>query len=101
MTTRKHFMISLGKRIKAARITVGLTQEQIAEAIGVTRGTVAKYELGDAEPKLQKLSVIADVLHVTTDYLIGRDSTQNILSNKITEKAAKTLDAFISEIRKR
>jgi transcriptional regulator with XRE-family HTH domain len=53
-----------------------LTQEQLAEAIGVERSSIGKYEGNqDVLPSVDVLITIADYFHVSTDYLLGRDST--------------------------
>jgi len=49
---KKPLMLVLGKRIRLARERAGLTQEAMAEAIGVSRTAVARWETGDNEPKL-------------------------------------------------
>lgn len=58
--------------LKKAREAKGLTQQQVADLIGVTRESYARYENGTRNPNLQNLSDLADLLNVTTDYLLGR-----------------------------
>ena len=50
---------SLGQKIKVARITASLKQEDIARAAGVSRPTVSQWENGDTEPSASKLFAIA------------------------------------------
>lgn len=59
--------------IKIARIKQGLTQHQLAEKLGVTNNDISRYETGRMKPSLEKLVILADVLNVTTDYLLGRE----------------------------
>ena len=62
--------MSLGDRIKEARLRVGLTQQQLGEIIGVRKQTITGYEKGEREPDAIKLNKIAQVLNVTGDYLL-------------------------------
>ena len=62
---------TLGDRICSAREQLGWTQEKLAEAAGINRVTLAKYEAGRSEPGAMVLSRIAVALGVTADYLLG------------------------------
>lgn len=100
MIVKKEFMKSLGNRIKQARIQAGFTQEQLAEMLNLSRGTIARYELGEIEPKLQNLAAIANVLHVSADYLMGLNSGVVRTEEPLSDQAVKALNDFIREIRK-
>ena len=50
----------------------GLSQEQLGEKLGVTRQTVSKWELGVTTPEMDKLILLADLLHISIDELVGR-----------------------------
>lgn len=52
-------MSSLGESIKAARIKSGMTQEQLADALGTTKAAISRYEAGKREPNIEQLSKIA------------------------------------------
>ena len=63
----------LGKRLNAARKEKGFTAQQMADKINVTIRTYRNYESGTTSPSLETLVQIADILDVTTDYLLCRD----------------------------
>lgn len=65
--------MSLGARMKELRVRRGLTQEQMAEKLGITRANYNKYERDKVVPPSTMLSVIADLLGTTADYLLGRE----------------------------
>lgn len=67
--------MNVGKRIKALRKTRGLTQEQLAEKLGVQRATISNYEIGRRSPHLKELEKIAGVLGVSLDYF-GVDTNE-------------------------
>lgn len=60
------------KNLKTAREQRGLTQEQLADMINVSRVTLARYEAGNHFPDEQRLIRLADCLDVSVDYLLGR-----------------------------
>ena len=61
---------SMGKRIQRLRRERGLTQEQAAEALGVTAAAVSKWETGAACPDVAMLAPLARLLRVTVDGLL-------------------------------
>ena len=63
--------MTIGERIKKARLENGLTQEQLAKMIGVAKSTLTGYEKGNREPDAMKINALAKVLKVTGDYLLN------------------------------
>lgn len=62
--------MTLGEKLKMLRASRGLSQEQLAAELNVSRQAVSKWECGDAAPDLDKLRAICTYFAVTTDYLI-------------------------------
>jgi transcriptional regulator with XRE-family HTH domain len=62
--------IDIGTRIQAARRERGLTQDQLAQAVGVSRSAVAQWETGRAGQVTGNLSRIAAVLEVGVEFLM-------------------------------
>ena len=61
----------LGKRIQSARRETGLSQEQLAEAIGKSPSAVSTIETGKRGASLETLIRIANALQVSADYLLA------------------------------
>jgi len=61
------------KNLKSARLKKGYTQASLSKKLGVSRSTVAMWETGESRPDTKMLSLIADCLGVSTDYLLDRD----------------------------
>ena len=61
------------KKLRAARIMRNLTQQRIADEVGLALRSYQCYEQGSREPSLSMLVRLADALEVPTDYLLGRD----------------------------
>jgi transcriptional regulator with XRE-family HTH domain len=71
--------VQIGERIRAARQERGWTQEQLAEAVGVSRSAVAQWETGRAGQLTGNLSRIAEVLSVGIEHLThGREKRANL-----------------------
>lgn len=54
-----------------------MSQEELADKIGVSRQTLSKYETGESLPDIEKCKLIADVFGVSIDDLLNYDSTSN------------------------
>jgi len=65
-------MTDLGRNIRRFREERGLTQEELAEKVGVGRPIISHYEIGRKDPTTTMLGILADKLEVTTDQLLGR-----------------------------
>lgn len=63
--------MKLSEHIYELRKQRSLSQEQLAEALNVSRQTVSKWERGAAAPELEKLRALADYFGVTLDELTG------------------------------
>lgn len=62
--------MTLGETLKETRKQASLSQEQLAEKLGVSRSAVAKWETGNGIPDVDNLKVIAQLLNVSIDYLL-------------------------------
>ena len=63
--------MKLGEKIMYGRKRAGMSQIDLADALGVSRQSVSKWETGEANPEIGKLPQLAEVLHVTTDWLLS------------------------------
>ena len=64
----------LGERLATLRKNKGLTQEELAPILNITRSALSLYELNKRDPDTNTLKRIADYFNVTTDYLLGRNT---------------------------
>lgn len=67
------------ERIKELRKEKGITQVELAEAIGLSKGTVAMWEVGKREANFETLDKLADYFGKSVDYILGRsdDGSKN------------------------
>lgn len=56
--------------LKAARVNAGLTQKEAAERLGISRGTLASYEMYKTKPDIEMAKRIADLYGVPVDGII-------------------------------
>jgi transcriptional regulator with XRE-family HTH domain len=68
----KHQRTAFGQRLAEARERVGLTQQQVAQRVGVDQRVIAYWERRPVALRPDQMSALADALNVTTDYLVGR-----------------------------
>ena len=89
---------TIGKRIRECRVKVGMTQEELAEALITKKSTVSAYENDKIDIKISILKQIAKVLDITVFYL-AREQDEDINSDVM--QMAKVLQQIQSnELRK-
>lgn len=104
--TLKELNIFLGMHIKKLRKEKALTQDDLANILGVGKTTISSYETGNSEPNNENLVKIAETLNVSIDYLLkgslvtgSIDSRKVPLLNSIKEdepiKALQNTETFI------
>lgn len=62
--------------LKHLRVSHGMTQEQLASMLKVSRSRIGMYETGSREPDLETCEAIADIFNVDMDYLMGRTNVE-------------------------
>lgn len=79
--------MELGNKILELRKKQNITQEELAEKIGVTRQTISKWELGETHPDISQAKKLSMIFNISLDELVNND-TENIIIEKIsnTEK---------------
>ena len=67
-------MVDFGTILKELRLQSGMTQKDLALLIGVTKSVISYYELSERSPSPEVLIKLANVFHVSADYLLGIDN---------------------------
>ncbi|OAJ73962.1 XRE family transcriptional regulator [Brevibacillus sp. SKDU10] len=70
-------MSTFGQRLQKSRKKAKLTQEQVANKLGLDYSTISKYENDHSQPDNDTLITLADLYLVTVDYLLGRTVEQS------------------------
>ena len=82
-------MSKFSNNLKSLRVRFGLTQQDLANKLGVSKSTVSMYETGNRAPDFEMLEAIADLFNVSLDSLIG---AQGKSENEIKVLAAHAID---------
>ncbi|MCR5274591.1 MAG: helix-turn-helix domain-containing protein [Clostridiales bacterium] len=81
--------MSIAERILTLRKSKGMSQEQLAEAVGVSRQAVSKWESEQASPDPEKIITLSEVFGVTTDYLLKGVKPEKENEKKPEEKTTE------------
>lgn len=96
-------MDSIAKRLIALREKYNFSQSDIARQIGVTPALISAYENQERKPSLDKLVALADIFHVSTDYILGRsvkiDSSVMVNVDGLSDKQIEIIRNIISEFK--
>ena len=84
----------LGNRLKQARKEKGLSQEELANLIGLKVGTISKYEQGDRTPGIGKIQLIANALGCDTSRFVA--SGDEYVRMTQTTDFGNSLDAYLN-----
>ena len=69
--------MALGERIKKCRQSAGMSQEKVAELVGVSRQAVTKWEANQSAPNTENLFKLAGIFGTTVDLLLAPDEGDN------------------------
>lgn len=84
-------MTNLSDRLKQLRICRHLTQQQLADNLGVAKSTISLYESGQRRPSYEQLEAIGDYFNVDTNYLLGKE---NVSMRLLTAEELDLIDAY-------
>lgn len=83
-------MESFKNRIKEVRLNCGLSQQELADMIHVSKQSISQYERGVRKPDMNTLTALGDVLNVSIDYLTGKsDVTLRLLNSEELKKVSE------------
>ena len=91
----------IGDSLKKFRNEAGLTQEEVAQKLGILQQTWYKYESGKNMPSVVFIVNLADAFHVSTDYLLGRtDKPAPEVVVPVDDEVTKAAIALVSALRR-
>ncbi len=101
--------MNIGQRIRKRRDVLNITQQELAQALGVTPQHISVVEQNKRVPSLTFLAKLAEQLGVSIDYLVSGKATQGEIvldaivaikaDKRLTVKAKKGLIALVEELR--
>ncbi len=91
--------MDFGTRLKELRKQNGLTQQQLAERIGVTKSVISFYELRERAPSPDVLAKLSYVFHVSTDYLLGIERNKTVDVSGLNDEDIKAVQLIVDRLR--
>ena len=87
--------MKFANRLKEMRTEKGITQVQLASALGLSKGTIAMWETGKREPNFEMLNTLSDYFDRRIDYILGESEDKS--SPKMTEEEIEQLGVWAAE----
>ena len=88
-------------KLKSMRKSQRLTQQQLADRLGVAKSVVSYYENGERFPSYDVLIKISRIFHVTTDYLLGVERKYTIDISDLSESDRAVVTSVISALKEK
>lgn len=89
---------TMAKRLIQLREKNNFSQSFVARQIGVTPALISAYEKQERNPSINKLIALADIYHVSTDYILGRTHTNNVSTTINVEHLTDTQINIVREL---
>ena len=93
--------MDFGTRLKNLRKQAGLTQQQLAAQLGITKSVVSFYELQERSPSPEVLVKLAAIFHVSADYLLGLDTRETIDVSDLDEEDVHAVRMIVERLRRK
>ena len=94
--------MTLGERLLGYRTNIGMSQEKLAEKIGVSRQTISKWETNQSTPDFDKILPLCEVLGITTEELIkGEKEVKNSELEEIKQENEKAKKEYMQKRNKK
>lgn len=91
--------MEFGNKLKQLRKDAGLTQVQLANKLGLTKSVISFYELQERAPSPDVLIQLAQIFHVSTDFLLGIEKSETIDVTGIESKDVALLRSLAERFR--
>ena len=89
----------IAEKVKKLREQKGLSQAELARLIGITRSSVNAWEMGISVPSTQYIVDLAGVFDISTDYLLGVDSSSTISVAGLTDSDILLVHSIIEHLK--
>lgn len=94
-------MVEFGDRLRQLRKDRKLTQQQLADLIGVKNSVISFYEVGERTPSPDVLRKLALALHVSTDFLLGIERAATLDASGLDEQDRLVVQTIINHLREK
>lgn len=94
-------MVNFGQKLRTLRKNAGMTQTDLAKRLNITKSVVSYYELQERIPSPDVLIQLADIFHVTADYLLDIDHKKLIDVSDLSDDDMQFVLITIETLRKK
>lgn len=85
----------IADKIKTLRISNKWTQSKLAKELGITRSSVNAWEMGISVPSTTYIVELAQIFHVSTDYLLGLKQNVSLDISELNEEEIKIVSELV------
>ena len=89
----------IAEKVKKLREQKGLSQAELARQLGITRSSVNAWEVGISVPSTQYIVDLAGVFDISTDYLLGVDSSSTVSVAGLTDSDILLVHSIIEHLK--
>ena len=87
-----------GEKLRELRLENGLTQQQLANKIGLVKGSISAYEQSTKYPSIEVLIKLCTFFNVSADYLLGLSDSMKLIKSDLTDEQMHTIRTLIREL---
>lgn len=88
-----------GLRLKELRERQGLTQEQVAKRLEITKAAISSWERNISQPTTDTLKTLAVLYRAKTDYMLGLDNHVYIQADGLTHRQLEAVETIVGELK--
>lgn len=89
----------LNERIRLLRMEKGISQIQLADALGVTKQSISNWENDNIQPSIEMLVKLSKFFDVSTDYLLGLEKKRTLSVKNLTDKQISHIQLIIDDFK--
>ena len=93
--------MDFGAKLKELRKQAGLTQQQLADRVGVTKSVISFYELKERAPSPEVLTKLSYIFLFSTDYLLGIERNKTIDVTGLDDADIQAVQLIVDRLRKK
>ena len=91
--------MDFGHRLKELRKQNNLTQQQLADLLGVTKSVVSFYELRERSPSPDILIKLSYIFHVSTDHLLGLQKNRTVDVSELDDEDIRAVQLIVERLK--
>ena len=92
-------MVDFGNTLKTLRLRENMTQAQLAQKLGLTKSVISAYETGLRLPSYDVLIHISKIFKVSTDYLLGIDTSSAIRTDGLSDEDIMLVHSIVQRLK--